>query len=166
MPPILYLTKNKSFEYGTFISCTEVASGFVNFVFLSLITITLVFFALCLVHLKPKQRIKRICCLNLHCFKMAENVLRKLMTLLSVDQLWKYRQGLLHTPPSRFVLCGSLEELKCFGRVSICSPEEGFHLLFNFTLFSTLYQTPFYFFLFFSLVSHFLPLGWICVSKL
>lgn len=80
--------------------------------FLCLITSTLgcVFFTLYLV--QPKQILKICCLLNFHCFKMAENVLRKLMTLLFCESALEI-QDLFTTPPPSGALWGLLEELKC-----------------------------------------------------
>jgi hypothetical protein len=79
-----------------------------------------VFFTLYFVHLQPKQgiplKIGRLH--NFHCFKMAENVLRKLMTLLfwgsALDQ-----DLLLPPSPPIFVVLESSELLKRFLRASI-----------------------------------------------
>lgn len=76
----------------------------------------------------------------------------------SVDQLWTYIQGLLHPPsPLLCPLRDPLEQLKCFGGVSICNPDEGFHHLFNFTILSTPYQLLFTS----SVLSH-----WLVISSL
>lgn len=58
-----------------------------------------------LFNLKLKQILKICCLLNFHCFKMAENVLRKLMTLLFCGSALEI-QDLFTTPPPSGALWG------------------------------------------------------------